>query len=100
MAAQGLLQGMAHRELDELIAEIRRDYHPGALDALAGVDPEWRRDLERAEREVGGLYEALGEADTTVVRWYRALGELRGLWRRVGDPTAAPGQAGRLHEVA
>ncbi|MGH7267924.1 MAG: hypothetical protein ACREMB_24170 [Candidatus Rokuibacteriota bacterium] len=98
MIAQGLLEGMAHRELDALLEEIRQAYRPGALHTLASADPDWREAVERTEREVGALYQALADADRTVGRWHQAVGDLRRLWRRVGE-TEPAGRAS-LDEVA
>jgi hypothetical protein len=98
MMAEGLLQGMAHRELEGLLEEIRQAYRPGAVDTLAAADPDWRQALERTEREVGALFQALADADRAVGRWHQAVGDLRRLWRRVGE--TAPADHASLDEVA
>lgn len=82
MATTGVLETLARADLDALF-EDRRAYRPGALEVLSDREPEWREALERAEREAGGLYEALREADLTFARWRAAVGELRRLWARV-----------------
>lgn len=86
MVGMGLLEMMARADLSALHAEIARVYAPGALEALALADPAWRAALDRTEREVGELYEALREADATLRRWRRGVTELTRLWTRVTEP--------------
>jgi hypothetical protein len=90
---------LARADLDALFEDLGRGYEPGALDRLSARDPEWRAELERAEAEVGGLYEALREADFTFARWRRAVTELRRLWARV-EGARSPAEAGALDRVA
>jgi hypothetical protein len=85
MAATGILETLARADLEAMLDQIGRRYTPGALDALTAADPGWREALERTEREVGSLYHALREADVTLLRWRRALGELTCLWARVAE---------------
>ena len=99
MAGTGVLETIARTDLEALLDEVGRTYRPGALEALAVADPEWRGAVERAEREVGGLYEALREADLTLARWRRAVGELRRLWARAAEVDAVP-EVTSLEEVA
>lgn len=99
MARMGLLEMMARADLTALHAEIARRYAPGALEALGEADPAWRAALDRAEREVGELYEALREADATLCRWRGGVAELARLWARVTEP-AAPADGVPLEEVA
>jgi hypothetical protein len=80
MSGTGVLETMARADLDALVDELRREYRPGALDALAARDPEWRWAIERAEQQVGSLYEAMREADQTLAQWRQAVGHLRRLW--------------------
>ncbi len=89
MAERGPLERMARRDLDTLLAEIGDGYEPGAVDARAEADPEWRDALDRAEREVGALFLTLCEADGALVDWRRAVSKLSRLWRQVRDQ--APG---------
>jgi hypothetical protein len=84
-ARVGVLEVMARADLDAVLEGIERRYRPGALEALTAADPTWRLELDRIEQEVGGLYEALREADATVARWRRALAELSRVWARVGE---------------
>ena len=95
MGTTGVLETLARADLDALLEDVRTRYQSGSLEAMSDRDPEWRALLERAEQDVGGLYEALREADTTLTRWRRAVGELRRLWDRVD---AAPPES--LREVA
>ncbi len=99
MLRMGLLEMMARADLTALHAEIDHVYAPGAFEALGEADPGWRAALDRAEREVGELYEALRQADATLLRWRRGVAELSRLWARVGE---VPGAADRtsLEEVA
>ncbi len=83
MARTGVLEMLARADLDALLEDLRQNYRAGALETLTAQDPEWRAHLDRAEQEVGGLYEALREADATFTRWRRAVTELRRLWARV-----------------
>jgi hypothetical protein len=88
MATTGVLETIARSDLEALHQEVRHFYRPGALDALAATDPDWRGAVDRIEREVGDLYEALREADGTLARWRQAVGELRRLWARAGQGPA------------
>jgi hypothetical protein len=88
MATMGILETLAREDLDAVLDGIERDYHAGALDTLTAADPAWRADLERTEREVASLYEALREADLTLSRWRRAMTDLTRLWARVGEVEA------------
>jgi len=83
MAASGVLEMLARADLDALLEELRTQYRAGALERLSGRDPEWRLALDRAEEEVGGLYDALRAADATFARWRAAVAELRRLWGRL-----------------
>lgn len=85
MAGTGVLEMLAKADLDVLLEELRTRYRAGALEALSARDPEWRAALDRAEREVGGLYEALRAADATFTRWRVAMSELRRLWGRLEE---------------
>jgi hypothetical protein len=87
MAATGVLETIARTDLEAIHEEVRHFYRPGALDALATGDPDWRGAVDRVEHEVGLLYEALREADGTLARWRQAVGELRRLWVRAGEGT-------------
>jgi ABC-type transporter Mla subunit MlaD len=98
MGGTGVLETMARADLDALVDELRREYRPGALDALAARDPEWRGAVDRAEQQVGSLYEALREADQTLAQWRQAVGHLRRLWVKVGDTPA--GDSAALSDVA
>ena len=82
MAGTGVLETLARADLDALLAEVSHAYRPGALEALSAVDPEWWGAVERAEREVGELYDELREADLTLARWRHAVGERRRGTRR------------------
>jgi hypothetical protein len=95
----GMLETLARADLDAVLDRIERDYRTGMLDALLAADPAWRGDLERTEREVGRLYEALREADLTLSRWRRAVTDLTRLWAQIGRAEAAPGPVA-LGEVA
>lgn len=95
----GILETMARADLDALLDEVGREYRPGALEALASRDPEWRGALDRAEQEVGGLYEALREADRTLAHWRQAVGDLRRLWARLGQ-ISPQASASSLEDVA
>lgn len=99
MARVGFLEMMARADLEALNEEIARRYAPGALEALGEADPGWRAALDRTEREVGELYEALRQADATLLRWRRGLSELSRLWARAGA-APAPADAPALEEVA
>jgi hypothetical protein len=99
MATMGILETLARGDLDAVLDRIERDYYPGALESLTAADPLWRADLERAEREVGSLYEALREADLTLSRWRQAMTDLTRLWARVGRVAADP-EPMSLGEVA
>jgi hypothetical protein len=83
MAATGVLEMLARADLDALLEEVRGRYRSGALETLAAHDPEWRAALDRAEAEVGDLYEDLRAADAAFARWRQAVGELRRVWTRV-----------------
>jgi hypothetical protein len=85
MAGTGPLETLAKTDLDALLEDLRARYRPGTLEALSARDPEWRAAVDRVEREVGGLYEALREADATVGRWRVAVIELSRLWGRLED---------------
>jgi hypothetical protein len=95
----GILETMARADLDALLDEVGREYQPGALEAMATRDPEWRGALERVEREVGGLYAALREADQTLAQWRQAVGDLRRLWTRLAQANPES-RTGSLEEVA
>lgn len=99
MARVGLLEMMARADLEALSEEIARCYAPGALEVLGEADPAWRAALDRTEREVGELYEALRQADATLLRWRGGLAELSRLWARAAD-APAPADARALEEVA
>jgi len=99
MKGMGILETLACSDLDTMLEQIGRDYHPGALDALTAADPAWRAELERTEREVGSLYDGLREADVTLIRWRRALTDLTRLWARVGEIDVRSGPVS-LSEVA
>ncbi|MBI2468818.1 MAG: hypothetical protein HYV62_13555 [Candidatus Rokubacteria bacterium] len=99
MARVGFLEMMAHADLEALHEEMARRYAPGGLEALGAADPGWRAALDRAEREVGELYEALRQADATLVRWRRGLAELSRLWARAAA-VPVPADAPALEEVA
>lgn len=98
----GVLEGMARAELEELVESIGVGYRPGSVERLAMRDPAWREALDRAEAEVGTLYEAMQEADLTLSRWRRAMAELSTLWLRVRGVAVEPdGEEARvLEEVA
>ena len=98
MATTGVLEMLARADLDALLDDLARSYRSGALETLSARDPAWREEVDRVEREVGGLYEALREADGTFTRWRQAVGELRRLWARVEG--VQPSEAGVLDEVA
>jgi hypothetical protein len=83
MTTTGVLEMLARADLDALVEDLRGRYQPGALERLSARDPEWRAAIERAEEEVGDLYEALRAADATFGRWRVAVGELRRLWGRL-----------------
>jgi hypothetical protein len=85
MAGTGVLETLAKADLDAMLDDLGARYRAGALAALSARDPEWRASLDRAEREVGGLYEALREADATFTRWRVAMSELRRLWGRLEE---------------
>lgn len=85
MAGTGLLETLAKTDLDAMLEDLRTRYRAGTLEALSARDPEWRAALDRAEREVGGLYEALREADVTFSRWRVAVSELGRLWGRLEE---------------
>ncbi|HEV8310135.1 MAG TPA: hypothetical protein VGW35_20930 [Methylomirabilota bacterium] len=89
MADTGILEGIARADLDRLFEEITRHYRPGALETLSAAEPEWRAAVDRTEREVGSLYEALCDADATLARWQETVGDLRRLWTRLGEVPAA-----------
>ena len=99
MERMGLLEVMARSDLAVLHEEVARAYTPGALEALAQADPGWRAELDRAEREAWELFEALREADATLLRWRRGMAELARLWLRVAE-APLPGGAVPLEEVA
>ena len=100
MKDMGVLETMGRMELDAVVREIRDRYRPGALDALSAADPAWRVAVDRREREVGALYEALRDADATLVRWRRALAELARLWARVGSEVEVEPVTPSLEQVA
>lgn len=85
MAGTGLLETLAKTDLDAMLEDLRTRYRAGTLEALSARDPEWRAALDRAEREVGGLYEALREADVTFSRWRVAVSGLGRLWGRLEE---------------
>lgn len=85
MAGTGLLETLAKTDLDALLGDLRTRYRAGTLEALSARDPEWRAAVDRAEREVGGLYETLREADVTFSRWRVAVSELNRLCDRLED---------------
>jgi len=85
MAGTGLLETLAKTDLDALLEDLRTRYRAGTLEGLSARDPEWRAAVDRAEREVGGLYEALREADVTFSRWRVAVSELSRLCDRLED---------------
>jgi uncharacterized damage-inducible protein DinB len=87
-----MLEAIARADLDALLRDVAEGYRAGSLDVLAARDPAWRDELERAEREVGALFQALCEADAALVEWRRAVADLARVWRRVLD---APEDAGR-----
>lgn len=89
MGTMGTLERMATADLDRLLGRLVTDYHPGALEALSLADPAWRAELEQAEREVGGLYEALQDADATLAQWREAVTHLGRLWERVVEARGA-----------
>jgi len=99
MREVGAFETMAWMDLSSLVRDIAQRYRPGALDTLSARDPAWRAALDRAEREVGQLYEALRDADSTLIRWRQALGELARLWARTGAVEADSG-APSLEQVA
>ena len=99
MRRAGLLETMASGDLDAVTRAVGRGYRTGSAERLAAQDPAWHAAVERAEREVGTLYAALCEADTTLVRWREAVGELYRLWSRVNDARAQD-EAPVLEEVA
>jgi hypothetical protein len=107
MKQTGVLEAMARADLDAVLTALGERYRPGALEALVASEPGWGEAVERAEREVGGLYEALREADRLLLRWRRALAELYHLWARVGEvrpadvgPAPDPALEPVLDEVA
>ncbi len=83
MASAGVLETLARADLEALLEEVRAGYRPGRLEALGAEDPAWRAALDRAEQEVGRLYESLRAADSTFGRWRQAIGELRRLCKRL-----------------
>jgi hypothetical protein len=83
MGTTGVLQTLARADLDALVDGVRTRYQAGSLEAMSDRDPEWRAALDQVERELGELYEALREADATLTRWRRGVGELRRLWDRL-----------------
>ena len=89
MRRAGLLETMASGDLEAVTRTVGRGYQSGTVERLAARDPEWHEALERAEREVGTLYAELCEADSTLVRWREAVGELYRVWSRVNDARAA-----------
>jgi hypothetical protein len=94
MADTGLLEAIARADLDALLRDVAQGYRAGTLDALAARDPAWREELDRAERDVGALFQALCEADAALLEWRRAVADLARVWRRVLDaPGDAPGAA-------
>jgi hypothetical protein len=92
MRRMGLLEGMGRAEMTDLVERLGSRYQPGAVERLTAEDPAWREALDRAEAEVGALYDALREADVTLERWRRAMAELSRLWLRVGPPSAEVGR--------
>jgi hypothetical protein len=98
MTGAGVLETIARVDLEALWEEVGRRYEPGALEVLVRSEPEWSGAVDRAEAEVGGLYEALREADRTLARWREAVGELRQLWGRAGSRVASA--EGPLSDVA
>ena len=88
MARIGLLEAMARADLDALVEDVGRAYRPGAVERLGSADPQWREALDRAEAEVGDLYEALRRADATLARWRQRVTELHRLWTRVQEVPA------------
>ena len=99
MRRYGVLEGLARAELGELVESVGTFYRPGSVERLALRDPAWREALDRAETEVGTLYEAMQQADLTLARWRRAMAELTTLWMRVrGAPAEADGEELRVSE--
>jgi hypothetical protein len=90
MAANGVLEMLARADLDALVEDLRGRYQAGALERMSARDPEWRAAIERAEEQVGDLYEALRTADATFARWRVAVGELRRLWGRLDEAGREP----------
>ena len=99
MRRAGLLETMASGDLEAVTRAVGRGYRAGSAERLAAHDPEWHAALERAEREVGTLYAALCDADTTLVRWREAVGELYRLWARTSEASAED-EVPALEEVA
>jgi hypothetical protein len=104
MQRMGLLEGIARGDLEELLERVGSGYRPGSVERLTAEDPGWREALDRAEAEVGALYEALSQADVTLGRWRRAMAELSRLWLRVaerpGDMDDSPALEPAFDEVA
>lgn len=102
MTTIGPLQALARIDLDALLADIGARYEPGTLDLASALDPEWRAALDRAEREVGSLYQTLCEADAALADWRRAVAELGRVWRRLEAGIPAPAEAAppALEQVA
>lgn len=98
MTGAGLIETIARGDLEALLDDVSRRYRPGALEALASADPDWRVAVDGAEREAARLYEALREADLTLARWRQAVGELRRLWERAA--AAGPREVPALDDVA
>lgn len=96
MRAVGVLEAMAEADVEELVRRVSRRYPPGGLEAATAADPAWRASLERTERELGGLYESLREADRALGRWRRTVADLERLWARVGGEV----EADQLEHVA
>lgn len=88
MRRYGVLEGLARADLEELVESVGAGYRPGSVERLTLRDPAWREALDRAELEVGSLYEAMQQADLTLARWRRAMAELNTLWMRVGSAPA------------
>jgi hypothetical protein len=103
MTRTGILEAMARADLDALLGEVAAGYRAGTLDIVGARDPAWREELERAEREVGALFQALCEADAALVEWRRAVANLSRLWRQLLDtPGNLPGDAppGLMRDIA
>jgi hypothetical protein len=81
--SRGILDAMARADLDALVQGLGLRYDAGAAERLARSDPGWRPELDRAERDVGALFQTLREADAALAEWPRAVARLAALWERV-----------------